>query len=81
MGIPVVSTGKGAEGLDVTDGFDIMLADKPEEFALKLAALLKDDSLALRIGLKGRELVENRYSWARIAGKFQDVLAQEAVRA
>jgi glycosyltransferase involved in cell wall biosynthesis len=81
MGIPVVSTGKGAEGLDVTDGLDIMLADKPEEFALKLAALLKDDSIALRIGLKGRELVENRYSWARIVGKFQDVLAQEAVRA
>lgn len=81
MGIPVVSTSKGAEGLDVTDGFDIMLADRPDEFARKLTAILRDDSLASRIGSKGRELVEGRYSWSRIVGEFQDVLSQEVSRA
>ena len=33
MGIPVVSTSLGAEGIDVTDGSDIMIADDPEIFA------------------------------------------------
>ena len=33
LGTPVVSTSKGAEGLDVTPGHDILIADEPAEFA------------------------------------------------
>lgn len=47
-GVPVVATSIGAEGLAVTDGVDIDIADEAPEFAARLAALLSDDTLWLR---------------------------------
>lgn len=80
MGIPVVSTGKGAEGLTVTDGEEILLADEADAFADKVASLLTDDRLAENIGRGGRRLVERRYSWRRIVGEFGKALAEEVRR-
>src|SRR5207253_2938807 len=41
MGSAVVSTSIGAEGLPVTDGKDLLLADSPQDFADRTVALLK----------------------------------------
>jgi glycosyltransferase involved in cell wall biosynthesis len=51
---PVVSTSIGAEGLEVTDGKDILIADEPNEFAQKCIKLLKSPD-------KRRSLVSNAY--------------------
>ena len=64
MGRPVVSTSQGAEGLEVTDGVDILLADTPEEFAKHIFALVADPQLGRRLGIAGRKLVETRYDWS-----------------
>lgn len=58
---PVVSTSVGAEGLDVTDGKDILIADRPELFATKCVELLKDAKKNVRIGREGYELVKSKY--------------------
>lgn len=61
-GRPVVSTHLGAEGLDVTDGKDILLADGPAEFASKVQHLLDDEDLRWTLVANARQLLETRYS-------------------
>lgn len=65
MAKPVVSTTLGAEGLDVTHGQDILLADSPSDFARSVSALLDDAELRRRLGASGRRLVVERYDWKR----------------
>src|SRR5262249_35918041 len=54
MGKPVVATSLGAEGLDVVDGEDILLADTPEDFAGQVVRALGDAALARRLGEAAR---------------------------
>jgi len=67
MGKPVVSTSKGAEGLDVRDGETIQIRDDPQGFGLAILELLKNRHLAQEIGENGRRLVEDRYVWSHLA--------------
>lgn len=76
LGTPVVSTSKGAEGLDVTPEENILIADEPEQFAKAVLRLLDDASLRARLGANGRELVSSRYRWEQIGGKLERVLQQ-----
>lgn len=74
MGLPVVSTSVGAEGLPVQHGRNIFLADTPVEFAERTADLMMRPLLRKRIGLEGRALVESRYSWTSAAQAFDRVM-------
>jgi polysaccharide biosynthesis protein PslH len=76
MNKAVVSTTIGAEGLHVTDGRDIVLADGPEPFAQAVMSLLEQPNRAQRIGLTGRTSVEARYGWDAIARTLSDFLHQ-----
>jgi glycosyltransferase involved in cell wall biosynthesis len=70
LGTPVVATAKGAEGLDVTDGEHILLADEPEAFAERTLQLLGDAALRRRLAANARRLVEERYDWEQIGRRF-----------
>lgn len=59
----VVSTSIGAEGIAVTHGQDILLADSAPDFAQRIINLLHNPELRARLGENGRRLVEERYSW------------------
>ena len=72
MGIPVVSTSIGAEGINLTDGKDILIGDSPEQFATCVGMLLKDQVLADSIKTRARSLVESRYGWDRISTELLD---------
>jgi glycosyltransferase involved in cell wall biosynthesis len=63
-GTPVVSTRKGAEGLNVRDQEHLLLADTPEVFAGAIVRLLDDPQLAARLACNGRRLVEAEHDWA-----------------
>jgi polysaccharide biosynthesis protein PslH len=71
-GIPIVSTGLGAEGIEVSDGKDIYLADTPEEFAEKTISLLADQPLQLEMAKQARKLVVENYEWASITKRLVD---------
>ena len=71
---PVVSTSVGAEGLEVTDGQDILIADTPSEFADQVMRLFDNPDLARQLGQRGRELVEKRYGWDSLADKLSRYL-------
>ncbi len=59
----VVSTSIGAEGMAVTHGQDILLADNAAEFASCVVQLLRDPEMRMRLGENGRKLIETSYSW------------------
>jgi len=78
LGTPVVSTSKGAEGLAVTPDRDILIADRPEEFAGQVLRLLDDPGLADRLSRNGRDLVQRLHTWDTIGRQLEKVI-QEAV--
>ena len=73
MGKAVVSTSIGCEGLEVTHGKNILIADDPEGFAKQTINLLRHPDLATRMGREGRKLVETTYDWKIIAKKMNRV--------
>lgn len=67
MGSAIVSTRIGCEGIEVTDGQDILMADAPQDFADAVCRVLEDPALRDRLGRQGRDLVERRYDWRAVA--------------
>ena len=57
----VVSTSVGAEGIPVTHGRDILIADKEDEFAAQCVKLIEDRTLNRTIGEQAREFVCRYY--------------------
>jgi glycosyltransferase involved in cell wall biosynthesis len=58
---PIVATKLGAGGLDVEHGRDILIADDTTAFADAVALLIRDQTMAARIGDAARETVRSRY--------------------
>ncbi|MGO8971229.1 MAG: glycosyltransferase [Myxococcaceae bacterium] len=56
--VPVVATQLAAEGLDVSDGRELLLADGPDEFAAKTLRLLRDHELGAAIATRARAFVD-----------------------
>jgi glycosyltransferase involved in cell wall biosynthesis len=79
-GKATVSTSIGAEGLDVEDGRDILLADTAASFADSTVKLLMDDSSRERIEAAAARKAA-QYDWAVIADRFEEVLARVAMTA
>jgi len=75
-GLPVVSSSKGAEGLEVTDGRNVLIADTPARHAQRIVAVLRDDGLAARLAAEGRRLCREKYSFATAARQWDDCLAR-----
>jgi len=74
MGKAVVSTSVGAEGLAVRSGENILLADTPNDFAKSVASLLRDPKRRQQLGTAARTLVQENYSWTRVAEDFASTL-------
>jgi glycosyltransferase involved in cell wall biosynthesis len=73
MGLPVVSTTVGAEGIDVTNGENILLADTLEAFAAAVVRLLRDPAGAERMGEAGRRLMARAYGWDAVGKRLLSV--------
>lgn len=74
LGTPVIATRKGAEGLDLTAGVDLLVADSPVEFADATVRLLTDDDLRARLSEQGKTSVAARYDWQGIGHKFRSFI-------
>lgn len=70
MGIPVVSTSIGAEGLPLDDGETIVLRDEPADFAAAVIELLGDDASRVALGAAAMDLVRSRFGWQGVAREF-----------
>jgi len=61
--LPVVSTAKGAEGVDVKDGVHLLFAESGEEFVDAIRRVWTDGFLAKKLSANGLDLVKQNYSW------------------
>lgn len=73
MGLPVVSTTVGAEGIEVEDGVHLLLADGPDAFAAATVRLLDDPELGARLGAAGRARMVERYGWDAVGARLRAV--------
>lgn len=67
---PIVSTSIGAEGLPISDGEEILLADTPESFAEAVVRLLGQESFARELGTRAAEKVRAEFGWDIVADSF-----------
>jgi sugar transferase (PEP-CTERM/EpsH1 system associated) len=74
MGRAVVSTTIGAEGLPVTSGENVLIADDPRAFADAVVRLLRDVELRRRLEAAARRLVLEHYDWSAVATDFERAL-------
>jgi glycosyltransferase involved in cell wall biosynthesis len=69
-GCAIVSTHVGAQGLNVTNGQEIVLADHTTAFAQATIALLRDPAQRARLGQAARALACNEYDWSVIVPRL-----------
>ena len=77
MGRAVVATTIGAEGLDVSHGEDIILADDPAKFGDAVITLLADVALRRRLEQAAAESAA-RFDWPAVSARFEQVLHKAA---
>jgi glycosyltransferase involved in cell wall biosynthesis len=81
MGKAMVSTTLGAEGIDVVNEREILIADDPASFAASVVRLLDDPELAARLGASARRVAVERYAWnsaaARLESFYRELAAPE----
>lgn len=73
MGKATVSTTVGAEGLDVSHGKDIVLADDPGSFAEGIITFLQDENTRRRFEAAAAATAR-QYDWSVITQRFVEVL-------
>jgi glycosyltransferase involved in cell wall biosynthesis len=76
LGTPVVSTSKGAEGLQVNPGDNILIADTPEEFSAAVLSVLGSPELRRRLSKAGFQLVREKYSAEAMGRSFNSLLSR-----
>jgi glycosyltransferase involved in cell wall biosynthesis len=78
MAKAVVSTTVGAEGLPVTSGRDVDIADEPARFAHAVVHLMRDVESRRAMEAAARRLVVERYDWSAVAVDFETALSRAA---
>jgi glycosyltransferase involved in cell wall biosynthesis len=72
-GVPVVSTRLGAEGLDVADGENILIADRPADFAATVQRLAVEPPWRNSLIDRGRQLVAESYDWQALGRRLYQI--------
>jgi glycosyltransferase involved in cell wall biosynthesis len=69
----IVSTTVGAEGLPVTDGRELRIADTPEMFAASVVDLLTNADAARKLGQEAARVVREKFGWNGVAKRFAEI--------
>jgi glycosyltransferase involved in cell wall biosynthesis len=63
MGKPVISTSKGAEGIEYTNGLNIIIEDRIEKYPEIIRQLLDDEPKRSALGREAIDLIKKTYDW------------------
>lgn len=77
-GLPVVTTQRGCEGLDVLHGKHVLIGEDPKALAENTIKLLTNPTLYYRLVVNGRKLVETNFNWESIASILDKIYLQAA---
>ena len=69
----VVSTTVGAEGLPVSNGKELLVADEPAAFANAVITLLTDSSYAVQLGQRAASIVRQNHGWRQVTESFVSI--------
>jgi glycosyltransferase involved in cell wall biosynthesis len=73
-GLPVVTSAIGAEGMDLEDGRDVLVADDPPSFAAATMRLYRDRALWEELSRRSREVVAERWTPEAVAPRMASLL-------
>lgn len=71
LGLPVVTTSIGCEGLEIIDRQHLLIGDRPYDLARAILELMTDRQLWHRLQVNGRQLVEKQYDWSAIFAEYE----------
>jgi len=75
-GLPIVSTPVGAEGIEVREGENTLIAGDAQAFAQATVRLLTDAALNRQLRANGRAWVEAKYAWPAVYRRVDQVYAR-----
>ena len=75
-GLPVVATTMAAEGMELSAGENILIADDPEPLAAAVADVYLNEDLWNRISANGLELAEHAWGGASAWRILKDLLGE-----
>lgn len=70
-GVPVVTTRVGAEGFGAVEGTHLLIAETAEEFIDSIEQLYRDVEGWRRMSRAGRDLIEERFSVAKVSERVE----------
>ncbi len=76
MGVPVVSSSIGFEGIGAAHGKEIILANSKEEFIDSVNNLLSDQIYRSQIGEGGKNLVTQNFGWDKVSDQLENYFYQ-----
>ena len=71
---PVVSTAKGAEGIEIRSGENIVIAESDADFVTAIERLARNPAVRRTLGEGGYDTVARLYSWETAAESIRDSL-------
>ena len=74
LGIPIISTSKGAHGIPYENKKNILIADNACEFQEAICLLIRNKQLAKNIGYEGQKLILNHFSHKSVNNKLSRIL-------
>lgn len=74
LGIPVITSSVGFEGLICNPGSEILIANTPEQYAEQITLLVEHPEIYNNISVKARSLIEKYYSWTSQLNGFADTI-------
>jgi glycosyltransferase involved in cell wall biosynthesis len=80
LGLPVVTTSVGLEGLEARPGFELMVADGAADFAGAVLELVSDRERALTLAVAARRHVESTHAWAPRLRPMVDAIREALFR-
>jgi len=75
LGLPVVTTQIGAEGMGLEEAETALIADEPEAFAEAVHRLYTDSTLWEKLSRQGRDYIEQHYGENAVRDKLRELLA------
>ena len=75
VGLPVVTTTIGAEGMGLLEEETALIADEPDQFADAVCRLYTDSTLWETLSHQGKEYIEQYYGEAAVHDKLRDLLS------
>ncbi|HUI06986.1 MAG TPA: glycosyltransferase [Verrucomicrobiae bacterium] len=79
-GLPVVTTEIGAEGMDLQDGLQAMIANTPAAFAEAVLRVYDDEALWTKLSVTGKAKVQSDWGYDVVKRKVAEAVSRVSLR-